>query len=177
LSRGIFASDREELIYLTEDEINDEKVTVFKKERGSYLEKEEALQLIDKLVKVYRLNEINELIDFRNNENRIYQAGFDFVNQGRYMRCNFPVYKFKEFNRKTKTKRVRKMTCDFCGKEFTSETQDGYYKFADLFMHHQKIAEHENEQACSEFCIKKIWSELLDEWLKREGLLDFVRNY
>ena len=69
------------------------------------------------------------------------------------------------------------MTCDFCGKQFTSETQEGYYKFTDTFMHREKIAEHNGEQACSEFCIKKIWSELLDEWLKREGLVEFVRNY
>ena len=173
----MFVRQGRDFVYLTEDEINNQKVTIFKKERGIYLEKEEALKLIKQLASAYNLTEINELINFRNKEIHLADAGFDFANQGRYIRCNRPVYKFKEFNRKTKTNRIRKMTCDFCGKHFTSESDDGYYKFTDTFMLHQDMVEHMMEEACSEFCIKKIWDELLVEWLKKEELLDLVKDY
>ena len=173
----INASRGRDFTYIEEDKIGNEVVTVFSKGRGEYLEKSEAIELIKKLASSYNLVEIEELITFRNKEMLLLNKGFDFATQGPFVRCNSQVYNFKKFNRKTKTNRVRKMTCNFCGKHFTSETDDGYYKFSDYFMQHEGILENSSEAACSEFCIQKIWLEALTEWLKREDLLDFVKDY
>lgn len=177
MSYFINASRGREFTYIEEDKIGNETVTVLSKGRGEYLEKSEAIELIKQLASSYNLVEIEKLIEFRNKEMLLLNKGFDFATQGPFVRCNSQVYKFKEFNRKTKTNRVRKMTCDFCGKHFTSETDNGYYKFSDYFMQHEDILENLSEEACSEFCIQKIWLEALNEWLKREDLLDFVKDY
>lgn len=163
-----------EYMRLVEDEIQGKEVKLLATMHGDYLTKEQVLELIEELKEVYENNEVEAVIDSRNKANKLYQAGFHFGTTGRYIRGNSPVYKFKEFNRKTKTNRIRKMTCDFCGKKFTSETQDGYYKFSDYFLSHQGISNC-NEQACSEPCIRHIWDELLNEWLKREGFKEFIQ--
>lgn len=177
MSYFVNASRGREFTYIKEDKIGNDKVTVFSKGRGEYLEKDEALELIKQLASSYNVTEIEELIEFRNKGMILLNKGFDFANQGPFIRGNSKVYRFKEFNRKTKTNRVRKMTCDFCGKHFTSETDDGYYKFSDYFMVHEEAVENLSQEACSEFCIQKIWLEVLTEWLKKEDLLDFVKDY
>ncbi|PHC36790.1 hypothetical protein COF09_28950 [Bacillus toyonensis] len=160
------------IIRLFPDEFKNRDSYVLVDERGYHLKKEEVFKIIEEIKKTYENDDINEIINFRNKETKISQSGFDFERQGRYVHSNMPVYKFKEFNKKSS--RVRKMECTFCGRYFTSETQDGYYKLTTSYMFKKGIS-NSSEEACSEICIRHIWDELLNEWLKKEGLEEYIQ--
>ena len=93
----------------------------------------------------------------------LHNMGFDFKNQGRYMRQGHSVYKRKEFN---PDKRKWSFHCGFCGKKVSSDVDRDYFYIADYDIRTSGTI---SDRCCSEVCARHVWDEMLEVWLKNHG--------
>ncbi|MCM3593633.1 hypothetical protein M4D58_23715 [Brevibacillus borstelensis] len=143
--------------------IDGEEALVFMDGNLEIMEQEEAKDVLAKLIKGYKNEDVNKSIKEHNKERQLLHAGFDFENQGRYYRFNHPVYSKKEFRKDLK--RNWSFKCGWCGKKVSSEFPQEYY----TIMEYSLEGTTGFERGCSEVCIKHIWDELLTNWLKEHG--------
>jgi hypothetical protein len=131
---------------------------VFLTDRRYMIRKEQALEIIQKLLAFYELDDVDEIIRQHNLVLDFSYDGFDFSN--RYNRHGSLVYHYTEFG--VDQKGEWSFKCDWCNKKVSSQEEAGYYRFTSF----PDIKATMMGRTCSEDCARHRWDELLTEFIK-----------
>ncbi|MED1472686.1 hypothetical protein [Bacillus salipaludis] len=145
------------------DDGTEEDVLYFRDNHGYLTDKETALKYIEKLRRFYEYQDVEKWIEDSNREQKLENFPIDFNDIYLNKQFKEKVYYYKPF--RANLKRDWSFKCDWCGTKVSSKTDKGYF----LINSHTRI-DHELDgyRACSENCVKLLWKEKFNEYMKNK---------
>ncbi len=152
--------------------VGESPALMFRDSHGFLMDPHQALEIIDKLKIAYESPEINAFVEQENQDLHLESMGIDLNH--RYLLNGINVYKKKEFD---PLKRKRSFSCAWCGTRVSSTKDKEYYYITDHYLR-SGLSEQKSqpwEYSCSETCIRHVWDEIYESWMRERGYLTAIK--